>query len=57
MATEHAAIKIAAEKRAVNLFMVMVFNAVKLVLQSPQKMRYNFIYLHTFVINITVMKM
>ena len=37
--------------------MVMVFNAVKLVLQSPREMRYNFTYLHTFVINITVMKM
>ena len=57
MATEHAAINIAAEKRAVNLFIVMVFNTVKLVLQSPQKMRGDFTYLHTFVINITVMKM
>ena len=57
VATEHAAIKIAAEKRAVNLFMVIVFNAVKLVQHFQKRMRHNFTYLQTFVMNIAVMKM
>jgi hypothetical protein len=57
VATVHAAIKIAAEKRAVNLFIECVFNAAKLVITPQQNFRCNFTYLHTFVTNITVMKM
>ena len=57
VATVHAAIKIAAEKRAVNLFIEFVLDAAKLVISRQQRLRCNSTYLHTFVINMTVMKM